>query len=416
VTLMSRTGSLYGYQMLWLAILSGALMAGFIALFMRFGIYSDETFLGLTAKRIGRWFAVLCGISLFMVDATFQFGNCLGVTAAMANLIGGVPKLVWPIAFTASAIVFLFAFNRIYRIIEKLMAALLLMMLAAFLINLVWAKPHVPSVLKGVGIPTIPQGVHWVTLAGLVATTFCIVVAFFQSYLVKAKGWGRDDLASGVVDTVLASITFTLVGCVIMMTAAAVLFGKQTVDSAVAMAAQLKGVFGPYAKLVFCIGFWAAAFSSFITNSLIGGVLLNDGLGFGGKLESLPTKIFATCVLLIGMTTAIAIMVTRPQAPAPSTTIAVDAKADASPPAASQPKGELEVKAIALAQAVTMLAVPLGAIAMVVVLFDKRAVKGRALPLWTKAFVLFGAAVLLGIAAMMCVKIKPELIRLLGMG
>ena len=58
VTLMSRTGALYGYSMLWLAVLSGALMAGFIGLFMRFGIYSDETFLGLAAKKLGRPFAV----------------------------------------------------------------------------------------------------------------------------------------------------------------------------------------------------------------------------------------------------------------------------------------------------------------------------------------------------------------------
>ena len=65
VTLMSRTGSLYGYSMLWLAILSGALMAGFIALFMRFGVYSDKdvTVLGLTAEKLGRPFAMLCGLS-----------------------------------------------------------------------------------------------------------------------------------------------------------------------------------------------------------------------------------------------------------------------------------------------------------------------------------------------------------------
>lgn len=37
VTLTSKTGWLYGYSMLWLAPWPGALMAGFIALFMRFG-------------------------------------------------------------------------------------------------------------------------------------------------------------------------------------------------------------------------------------------------------------------------------------------------------------------------------------------------------------------------------------------
>ena len=43
--------------------------------------------------------------------------------------------------------------------------------------------------------------------------------------------------------------------------------------------------------------------------------------------------------------------------------------------------------------------------AMVVVLFDRRAVGGRGLPLAVKAFVLFGAALLLGIAVVIYVKL-----------
>ena len=409
VTLMSKTGSLYGYSMLWLAVLSGALMAGFIALFMRFGIYSDETFLGLTAKKIGRWFAVLCGISLFSVDATFQFGNALGVTAGMATLFERVPKIVWPVTFSLAAIVFLFGFRHIYRIIEKMMTFFLALMFLAFLVNLVWAGPNLPAALKGFFVPTIPKGVDWVTIGGLIGTTFVIVCAFFQSYLVKAKGWQEGDLASGATDTVLASLMFTLIGCVIMMTAAAALYPRTTVESPTAMAMQLEGVFGRYAKIVFCIGFWSAAFSSFVTNSLIGGVLLNDGLGLGGKLESFPTKAFATLVLLIGMTTAILIMRTEERAVGAAET-------PAARPAESEVKADLKVKAIAVAQAATMLGVPLGTIAMVVVLFDKRATRGRALPLWAKGFVLLGAVVLLGIAILMYVKIRPELAEILGLG
>ena len=86
---MSRTGAVYGYSMLWLAILAGALMAGFLALFLRFGLYSQETFLGVTSRKLGPWFAVVCGLSLASVNATFQFGNNLGVTAAMTTLWGG---------------------------------------------------------------------------------------------------------------------------------------------------------------------------------------------------------------------------------------------------------------------------------------------------------------------------------------
>ena len=63
-----------------------------------------------------------------------------------------------------------------------------------------------------------------------------------------------------------------------------------------------------------------------------------------------------------------------------------------------------------------MLAVPLGAIAMVLALFDSRATKGRVLPLWAKLIVLFGAVVLLGIGGLTYFKIQPALLTILGMG
>ena len=431
VTMMSTTGANYGYRLLWLSLAAGALMAGFLALFTRFGIYCDDTFLGLTTKKLGRPYAVLCGISIFLVSAAFQFGNALGVTAGMEALFGNVWQYLWPIAFTTAAIVFLFGFKQIYGVLEKMMTFFLVFMALAFMVNLVWAGPNVLAALKGACIPGLPDNVDWenagefwVTIGGLIGTTFCISAAFLQPYLVKAKGWTEKDLANGLVDTLLASFVLTLVGAMIMMTAATVLFSKGvtgTVNFGI-MISQLEEAFGSYARLIFSIGFFSAAFSSFITNSLIGGVLLNDGLGFGGKLESMPTKIFATGVLLTGMTTAIFIIHAEEQGKQQKLAAAGAPAAQSDADAASLPEPEkakkidLKIAAIRVGQASTMLAVPLGAIAMVLVLFDRRANPGGSLSIWAKAFVLGGAAVLLGIAAKTYVTIKPELMSILGLG
>jgi len=385
VTLMTRTGAKYQYQMLWLSLLAGVLMAGHLGLFMRFGIYSDETFLGVVRRRAGRWFSVLCGVALFSVTAAFQFGNCLGVTAGMEALFGSTLQWVWPVAFTAAAIVFMFAFKRMYAIIEKLMMLFLLLMLAAFVINLAMAKHDTGAILRGALVPSLPKvpdaTVMFVTLGGLVATTFSIVAALFQAYSAKAKGWTTADLRSGIADTVLASVIFTLIGTVIMMTAAANLYPHKGAVSVTTMIQQLEEGFGPGARLVFAVGFWAAAFSSFVTNSLIGGVLLNDGLGLGGRINSTSTKVCATVALLVGLATCLMII-----------------SGDSGGPGSG-----LKVQAIAIGQACTMLAVPLGAIATIIVLFDSKAVKGRGLGVFGKAFVLFGTAVLLGVAALMVV-------------
>ena len=393
VTLMSKTGALYGYSMLWLSVLTGALTCGFMILFMRFAIYSDETFLEVTRRKLGGVFALIAGVSVASTNAAFQFGNCLGVTAGMNMFIKGLPQQVWPIGFTTAAILFLFTFKRIYRIIEKLMSALLLLMLAAFAVNMVSARPNVLQAAKGICVPLIPHNVDWVTIGGLVATTFALTAVIFQSYAVKAKGWTQKDWASGLTDTLTASVVFTLVGMVIMTTAAAVLFGRGIkVDSAAAMALQLENIFGRFAGVIFGIGFGTAAFSSFIVSSLMGGVLINDGLGLGGKLDSKPTKIFATVVLLIGMVTSLLIISYKP----------AGTSMQAGGGIGSDPK----VIALAIGQAATLLAVPFGTVATVVVLFDKRWRKGRRLSIWTKGFVIFGAAVLLAIAIMMYVKLE----------
>jgi len=394
VTLMSKTGALYGYSMLWLSVLAGALTCGFMTLFMRFAICSDETFLDVARRKLGRVFALIAGVSVASTNAAFQFGNCLGVTAGMNMFIKDLPQQVWPIAFTTAAVLFLFTFKRIYRIIEKMMSALLMLMLAAFAVNMVSARPNVLHAAKGICVPVIPNNVDWVTIGGLVATTFALTAVIFQSYAVKAKGWTQKDWASGLTDTLTASLVFTLIGMVIMTTAAAVLFDRGIkVDSAAAMALQLEKVFGRFAGIIFGIGFSAAAFSSFIVNSLMGAVLLNDALGLGGKLDSKPTKIFAAVVLLTGMVTSLVIIGYKPPA---------DASVQAVGGFAADPK----VIALAIGQAATLLAVPFGTVATVVVLFDKRWRKGRRLSIWTQGLVMFGAAVLLAIAIMMYVKLE----------
>ncbi|MHC4398386.1 MAG: NRAMP family divalent metal transporter [Planctomycetota bacterium] len=503
VTLMSTTGANYGYSMIWLSLLAGGLMAGFLGLFMRLGCYSDETFLDLTAKKLGRWYAVLCGLTVFMVAAAFQFGNALGVTAGMEAVFPEVSVYVWPVAFTAAAILFMFGFKRIYGALEKMMTFFLIFMVCAFLVNLIWAlvaKPNVGESLSGIAkgafVPSLPEGVDWVIIGGLVGTTFCITAAFFQAYLVKAKGWTEKDLSSGITDTIMASVMLTMIGAVIMMTAATVLYPIEGRITFEVMIGSLEEVFGPYAKLVFSVGFWAAAFSSFVANSLTGGVLVNDGFGLGGKLESLPTKIFATCVLLVGMTTGLFITYSAEQ-DKKQRAAAAEAAPDQPGDDAEQPgyterlrqearvaaqtnkftatmrqlagqssameeelteiarnaakiddlakhgsaldqlarqaekmsltaktlvpedkpkPPDLKVAAILVGQASTLLAVPLGAIAMILVFLESGSTKGKPLRGWACVFVLFGAAVLVGLAVVMYVKIQPELMNILGKG
>ena len=382
VTTMTKMGAAQGYAMLWLPLLAGILMAGFVTLFMRFGISSNKSYLQHCADTWGRWFAALCGFSMFYIATAFQFGNNIGVTTAFNSLLtpaaklGGdaqplVPAWVWPVVFNALALAFLFAFRRIYTILEKMMTTLVAVMLIAFFVNLVFAKPSVAGIARGF-VPSLPKGLSWVVVAGLVATTFSIVGAIFQTYLVRARGWKLEDYGKGVADSISGIGMLALISIVVMITSAAVLHPRGiAVKSAADMAVQLQAVFGPAAKVIFCIGFAAAAFSSFLVNAMIGGTLLADGFGWSEDINSRPVKICSAASLLIGM--VVAILVTQ--------TGAIDF-----------------LQALVAAQAGTLLAIPLAIISALIVLFYPRGTGAKPLGGFAKAFVLLGTAVLIAIA------------------
>ncbi|MBN1444041.1 MAG: divalent metal cation transporter, partial [Planctomycetes bacterium] len=353
---------------------------------------SDETFLDVTRRRLTRPFAALCGISLASGCMAFQFGNCLGVTVGVELLLPGVPPVVWPVAFTAAALVFLFGFRAVYRILEKVMIFFLIVMLGAFTIQLVEARPDLAAAARGALVPSLPGEVDWVTVGGLIATTFVLVAVIFQSYAVKAKGWDRKDFRSGLTDALLASVIVTMLGSIILMTAAATLHARGIeVSEARDMALQLEKVFGRGARIIFGVGFGSAAFTSFITNALAGGVLVSDGLGLGGRLDGKATRIFAAAILLVGLATSLVIILRSPEG------------------GAAAQRADPKVIAIMIGQAATLLAVPLGTIAMVFVLLDRRATQGRGLPLAGKALVIAGAIVLLGTAAVVFQRIRPAI-------
>ena len=145
-------------------------------------------------------------------------------------------------------------------------------------------------------------------LLGLIGTTFVITAAFYQCYLVQQKGWGKKELADGMIDARIGAIIMALITIMLMSTAAAGLYTGAPVvlKNPVAVAEALEPTFGTSGKLIFCLGLFSAAYSSFLVNSMIGGFILSDGLGLGSKPTDLAPRIATTIALLTGMLVALA--------------------------------------------------------------------------------------------------------------
>lgn len=306
----SKVGSSEGYANIWVVIVSVYFMMIYTTLAVKFGVVTQRSAADVVSEHAGRWLAVLVGISVFFIAAAYQFGNNLGVHAALEIY---VPFKYWIVVFNALAMAFLFGFKDLYKWLERLMSVFVSLMLIAFAINLFFARPDVSAIAAGLNpLPRLESGGMSLELMGLVGTTFVIAAAYYQSYLARFKGWQVKDIPNALIDARVSAIIMALITLMLMSTAAAVLQGEYALTDKSNLgdvAEALKPLFGETGRAIFCVGVFSAAFSSFIVNSMIGGFLLSDALGLGSTPEDRSTRIFTASVLLIGMGVALYMIV-----------------------------------------------------------------------------------------------------------
>ncbi len=303
ITVASRIGASFGYDLLWVVIISGLSMIIYTSMAARFGIVNDNSILHTISTKYNKIFAVSIGIAAFLAATSWQFGNNLGIGIAL-NGITGINESVWPLVFTPLAILLLFFAKNLYKVLEKLMMVLVMVMILAFAFNLILIQPNLISIAKGFLPLSLPTGYD--EIASIVATTFALPAAFYQAYLVQDKGWKVEDIKEGVKSSNMGVLMLALITVMIIITSAAALHPRGiVVNSAADMAKQLEVLFGSYAKYVFSFGLSAAAFSSLMVNAVIGGGMLSDSLGLGRSMNEKTPKIFTLIILLIGMLIAV---------------------------------------------------------------------------------------------------------------
>ncbi len=297
----SQVGAEHGFAMLWVVVVAVIFMMVYTSLGAKLGVATTQSPGDLVAQRAGRPLAVMIGLGVFFISAAFQFGNNLGVHSAFNVYIEFNYTIV---IFNAVAIAFLFAFKNLYRAVERLMMVFVGVMLIAFALNLIAARPDWGQLARGF-LPSDEGRPDWATL-GLVGTTFVITASYFQAYLVRQKGWGRDQLADGLRDARIGALIMAVITLMLMSTAAAVMTTKP--ESVEQVAEGLRPLFSEWGRPIFCLGLFSAAFSSFLVNSMIGGFILSDGLGLGSKPTDLGPKLFTAAALLTGMSVALVVI------------------------------------------------------------------------------------------------------------
>ncbi|MFA1820828.1 Nramp family divalent metal transporter [Virgibacillus oceani] len=338
LTLASTIGTGFGYQLVWLVVVAVIFMGIYTEMSTRIGIASNISFIQVIKNKWGRWGSLMIGIGAFLVTASFQAGNSIGIGVASSAILGFTPAF-WVAAFTIFGALLLFA-KDFYNVLEKLMLVLVGLMLLSFFVTVILAKPSIGSIATGL-VPTIPDGSIGLVI-GFTATCFSIVGASYQSYLVQEKGWTREVAKDGVKESYLGIFLLGFISFLVMIAAAAILRPAGIeINSIEDMGLALEPLYGTWATTLFMLGLFGAAFSSLLGNATIGGSMISDSLGFGSNLKNKKVKIAIIAVMLFGSIIAIIF-------------------------------GRAPVNLIIFAQAITIVAVPFIAIALLVVANDEK--------------------------------------------
>ncbi|MBE9598064.1 Nramp family divalent metal transporter [Pedobacter sp. MC2016-24] len=302
ITITSKMGAMYGYSLLWVVVVAVFFMIVFTSISSRIGLASEVSLLSTIRKEYGKWVSSLMGIGIFLVAASFQAGNSIGVGIAVGEATGTQPAQ-WIILFNAIGIGLLF-FRNFYKTLERLVITIVTLMLFSFLTTMFLAKPDVSGIVKGF-IPSVPEGSGGLLIA-FFASCFSIVGAFYQSYLIQARKKISPDLVLDNSKGLAGMIILGVMSSVLMICGAAVLNRQGIpVNKASDMARALEPLFGHNASLLFLIGLFGSSFSSLVGNATIGGSLLSDGFGYGSQLDSKIVKALIALVMIIGAVIAI---------------------------------------------------------------------------------------------------------------
>ncbi|MBC3759627.1 Nramp family divalent metal transporter [Hyunsoonleella sp. SJ7] len=308
VTVCTLAGVNFGYALLWAMLLSVVATIVLQEMAARLGIISQKGLSEIIKSEIKnpifKGFAVLLILSAITFgNAAYEAGNIsggiLGLEAIFGSQklnLGSFSLNLYSLAIGAVAFVMLFIGN--YKVLERLLVSLVVLMSLAFLTTAVITKPNLSDVLKGALMPKFPKD-SLLTIIALIGTTVVPYNLFLHASLVKEKWQHVSDLKYARKDTVIAIILGGMVSMGIIVSAASV--SSTSVESAADLAKGLEPLFGSFAKVFLAIGLFAAGITSAITAPLAAAYVAKGCLGWNGGMRSPRFRSVWGFVLLLGV-------------------------------------------------------------------------------------------------------------------
>jgi manganese transport protein len=281
-------GSSFGYTLLSVILLSNMMAIVLQALAARLGIVTGRDLAQACRDHYSRpvnlmlWLA--CELAIIACDLAEVIG-----TAIALNLLFGIP-LIWGAIITAvDVFLVLMLMQRGFRALEAFVIALLVVISACFVVQIVLAAPAIRDIAGGflpqAAVITNPQALY--IAIGIIGATVMPHNLYLHSSIVQTRAYERTDegrraaIRWAVTDSTIALMLALFVNAAILITAASVFHQNGRTDvreigQAYELLSPMLGV--GMASTVFAIALLASGVNSTVTATLAGQIVMEGFL------------------------------------------------------------------------------------------------------------------------------------------
>jgi manganese transport protein len=278
-------GARFGYQLLWVLVMSNAMAILLQTLSSRLGIVSGQDLAqacrAAYPRRVSQGLWVLCEIAIAACDLAEVLGAAIGL-----NLLFHIPLLVGVLLTAADTLLLLWFTHFGIRIVEAFILALITIIAGCFLLELWFARPDWVQVASGL-VPRLNRDSLYVAI-GILGATVMPHNLYLHSALVQTRRIDTTDQARrtacryNLVDSFIALNGALVVNAAILILAGAVFFTRGIVVTEIGQAhlllAPLLGTTA--AGVMFAVALLCSGQSSTLTGTMAGQIIMEGFLDF----------------------------------------------------------------------------------------------------------------------------------------
>src|ERR1051326_7051200 len=276
-------GARFGYQLLWVLVVSNLMAILLQTLSARLGIVTQRDLAQACQEAYPRPLSLLLWILSEIAIAACDLAEVLGAAIAL-NLLFHIPVLTGVLLTAADTLLVLWFTRLGIRVIESFVLSLVAVIAACFLIEIWWAGPAWSQIGSGL-IPRLNERSLYIAI-GILGATVMPHNLYLHSALVQTRRIRDDEKRAAcrfnLVDSVIALNGALLVNAAILVLAATVFYSRGIIVTEIQQAHQLlTPILGTTAaSILFGIALLCSGQSSTLTGTMAGQIIMEGFLQF----------------------------------------------------------------------------------------------------------------------------------------